>query len=59
MMNNQGKTLADYLSDNAFANAACSTVEPSPPDAEGFKVFMERYKACIAVEKAAVKEFKD
>ena len=47
MKNKQGKTLADYLSENVFANAACSTVDPDPAEAEGFRAFMERTKPAL------------
>ncbi|OQB20410.1 MAG: L-fuculokinase [Firmicutes bacterium ADurb.Bin182] len=53
---NGGKTLADYLSDNVFANAACSVIEPNHSDSDGFREFMERFKSCLAVEKAAVND---
>ena len=54
MMNNQGEELADYLSGNVFADAECSTVEPDAADQAGFMTFMKRYKASLAVERAAV-----
>jgi sugar (pentulose or hexulose) kinase len=55
MMNKQGTALADYLSAVVFAGAKCAAVEPDPADAAGFAAFMERYKASLAVERAAVR----
>jgi hypothetical protein len=54
MKNNNGASLADYLSNNVFAGAECMTVEPDAADEAGFAAFMERYKAGFAVERAAV-----
>lgn len=58
MANNNGKTLADYLSEDVFAGAECTAAEPIPSDAEGFKAFMRRYESCLAVEKAAAELFR-
>ena len=49
----EGETLEDYLNDRVFAAAQSQRMEPRPEDAAGFAAFMERYKACLAVEKAA------
>lgn len=58
MKNSQGKTLPDYLSENVFANAECSIVDPDPADAAGFVAFMKQYTTGISIEQLAVKEFK-
>ena len=58
MKNGQGKALPDYLTENVFAHADCSTVDPDGADAAGFAVFLKQYIAGLAVEQAAVKEFK-
>ena len=34
------------------------TLDPDPVDVEGFDKFMERYIACLPVERAAVDSFK-
>jgi sugar (pentulose or hexulose) kinase len=57
MKNSGGKALADYLSEDVFSGAECTSVEPDPNDMQGFMEFMRRYKSCLAVERTAVKEF--
>jgi hypothetical protein len=59
MKNNKGESLADYLSNSVFAGAECVTVQPDSADEAGFAAFMERYKACLAVERAAVEAYKE
>lgn len=54
MMNKQGKTLADYLSDSVFTNSERTTVAPKDSDIEGFGAFMQRYKAGLDIERKAV-----
>ncbi|MFA5676114.1 MAG: FGGY-family carbohydrate kinase [Christensenellales bacterium] len=54
MKNKGNETLADYLS-RVFASAECRTEKPDPSDIAGFKIFIERYKAGFAVERAAAK----
>lgn len=46
--------LSDYLDEVVFAGAAQSTVEPDPDDVAGFAAYLERYRAGLAVEAAAV-----
>lgn len=58
MKNSQGESLADYLSERVFAGVECSVAEPKDADEAGFAAFMERYKAGLAVEQAAVDEFR-
>lgn len=58
MKNNNGESLADYLSQNVFADAECISAEPSLKDVEGFAAFMQRYKSGLAVERAAVESFR-
>ena len=48
-----GETLEDYLSGRVFAGQEGVTLSPGPEDREGFRVFMDRYRAGLAVEKAA------
>jgi sugar (pentulose or hexulose) kinase len=50
--------LEAYLSDKVFAGDKSKTIAPDPKDVEGFAAFMERYKAGIAIEKAAVEALK-
>jgi sugar (pentulose or hexulose) kinase len=46
--------LEAYLSDKVFAGQKGSTVAPDGRDAEGFTMFMERYKKGLVIERAAV-----
>jgi len=46
--------LGAYLSERVFANAGFDTVEPVPEDVAGFSVFLDRYRAGLAAEAAAV-----
>ena len=54
----EGEALCDYLDHKIFADAESVTVEPDPEDVKGFEVFIERYKAGLAVERAAVEALK-
>ena len=47
-------SLAAYLEDRVFADAAIATAEPDPADVAGFAVYLDRYRAGLAVEAAAV-----
>ncbi|MBB1515348.1 xylulokinase [Tessaracoccus sp. MC1679] len=46
--------LADWLASSVFGGAEIETEQPVPADVEGFDVFMERYRAGLAIERAAV-----
>ncbi|MFB9311114.1 sugar (pentulose or hexulose) kinase [Agromyces hippuratus] len=46
--------LGTYLRDRVFAGAAFDTVDPVPDDVAGFAVFLDRYRAGLAAEAAAV-----
>jgi sugar (pentulose or hexulose) kinase len=48
------RSLAEFLADEVFAEAALETVEPDPADVAGFDAFIERYLAALPVERAAV-----
>lgn len=48
------ETLSEYLENRVFAGQQGSTVEPEEKDVEGFDAFVERYKACLPCERAAV-----
>ena len=55
MVNRQGdETLEQYLSNQVFASVRSSRMQPDSADVEGFQAFIKRYKAALAVEKAAV-----
>ena len=49
-----GKSLSEYLSDVIFKNAKCEKCAPEAKDVEGFDKFIEKYKAGLAIERAAV-----
>lgn len=54
----KGEPLCDYLQNKIFADAESSIICPEEKDVEGFKVFIERYKAGLAIERAAVDAIK-
>ena len=51
---NNGESLADYLDNRVFANAASTTLLADQADIAGFNAFLARYKSAFAMEKAAV-----
>ena len=53
--NNDELNLADYLDTVVFAGDAGVEIAPTPEDVEGFNVYIENYKAGLAIEEAAVK----
>jgi sugar (pentulose or hexulose) kinase len=53
-----GETLEAYLAEKVFAGNSGERVEPDPEDERGFKQFMERYAAGLAIEQAAVESLK-
>jgi len=46
--------LGTYLGDRVFADAVIDTVEPVADDVAGFSTYLDRYRAGLAVESAAV-----
>ncbi len=54
----EGETLEDYLQNRVFANVREEVVQPDKADREGFAAFIERYKACLPVQQAAVDALK-
>lgn len=46
--------LSSYLDAHVFAGAAFTTVDPDPADLPGFAAFLDRYRAGLAIESAAV-----
>lgn len=51
---NEGEHLEDYLENRIFVELSGETLHPTTEDIEGFRVFMERYKAGLAIEKSAI-----
>jgi len=59
MMNKaEGEDLGAYLNEKVFAGMKSVTLDPDPVDVAGFDKFMERYIACLPVERAAVDSLK-
>ena len=54
----EGETLDDYLDKKVFAGNAGSCMEPDAEDVEGFESFIERYKAGLSIERAAIDTMK-
>ncbi len=54
----EGEALCDYLENKIFARAESVTIEPDAEDVEGFNAFIERYKAGLPIERAAVDTLK-
>ena len=47
-------SLAEWLAAEVFAGADVVTLDPARSDVDGFDQFMARYRAGLAVERAAV-----
>jgi len=47
-------SLSDYLDDHVFVTASLSVAEPDPADAAGFSAYLDRYRAALPIESAAV-----
>ncbi len=50
----EGETLADYLNNKIFAGQTGTTISPKPEDVAGFDAYIEKYKAALPAEKAAI-----
>jgi sugar (pentulose or hexulose) kinase len=50
----EGETLESFLAEKVFKNVRAEICPPNPDDAKGFEAFMTRYKAGLAIERAAV-----
>lgn len=48
------ETLEEYLEKKVFGENAGTEMQPDPEDVKGFEKFMERYKAGLSIERAAV-----
>ena len=49
----ENETIEDYLKNKVFAEAQSVTVQPEAAGVAGFEVYLQRYKAALAAEKAA------
>jgi len=56
--NASNESLSDYLSRTVFKESAGVCVLPSKAEVEQFNVYLERYKAGLPIEKAAVENLK-
>lgn len=48
------ESLSDYLNNKIFAGQTGSTIEPKADDVAGFDAFLEKYKATLPAERAAI-----
>lgn len=48
------RPLAAYLDETVFAGASVVTAEPDPTDVAGFGAYLDRYRAGLAIEAAAI-----
>ncbi|KQR48118.1 ATPase [Microbacterium sp. Leaf161] len=48
------QSLGEYLDEQVFAAASLSVAEPDPADVAGFTAYLDRYRAGLAIEAAAV-----
>ena len=49
----EGESMEQYLGDRVFATAKSVTLQPDPKGVEGFRKYLQSYKACLDAEKAA------
>ena len=54
----EGETLDQFLTDQVFAGSEGLEMQPKAEDVAGFDAFIERYKAGLPIEKAAVESLK-
>jgi sugar (pentulose or hexulose) kinase len=57
-MGHEAETLDAFLNDYVFKNQGGTTIKPAPEDVQGFVKFMERYAACLLIERTAVDNLK-
>ncbi len=56
--NKDERNLADYLETVVFAGNTGTSITPTEEEVAGFNVYIENYKACLPIEKAAVEHKK-
>ena len=49
-------SLGDYLAHRVFVDTVVSTVNPEPTDVAGFRTFLARFEAGLAIQRAAIKD---
>lgn len=57
-LKNDGEKLDKFLDNRVFKGAEGSTIKPEDRDVNGFNRYMERYRACLPSERAAVDNLK-
>ncbi|ALX65734.1 xylulokinase [Microbacterium sp. XT11] len=50
----RSESLAEYLEETVFATASVSLADPDPDDVAGFAAYLDRYRAGLAIESAAI-----
>lgn len=55
MVHKKGETLEEYLNAEVFDGENIYEMQPDSSAAEGFKVYLDRYKAGLAIEEAAAR----
>ena len=58
MLNKGDDALEAFLDNKVFAGMKSETIEPNPKDVAGFDAFIQRYKAGLPIERAAVDSLK-
>ena len=54
MKDGDGRTLEDFLDEKVFAGTPGTVMDPEAADVAGFKAYLNRFLAGLAVERAAV-----
>ena len=54
-----GETLSGYLAENIFKGQQGTSLDPEPEMTEGFEAFIRRYKAGLAIERAAIESLQN
>lgn len=58
MEKKENESLSEYLSERIFKEQQSTIEEPVKEDVEGFDIFLKRYNAGLAIERAAVENMK-
>ncbi|MBQ6508686.1 MAG: hypothetical protein IJI07_04360 [Flexilinea sp.] len=53
----ENESLEDYLDNKVFGSCVSETVMADADEVDGFNKFIENYKSCLEVEKAAIQRF--
>ena len=58
LVKREGEALEAFLAERVFSGQTCSSAEPEAEITQGFSAFMERYRAGLAIERAAVEQLR-